>query len=168
MFIAQPAVEFNTLLATCNEAFDHSVTTGIDSTEKNLSTSEKFISILSYMRDPNASVGLIPNLLTHVSFSVLTVADDMDILDILEACSGMAFTYAPTKHRSILMAVITGTVQQWRDAVVTGTKHQQATIRSAFNQIHNLFVEAGLYAAWNDYVQKPQDDGTYKLIEYTP
>lgn len=168
VFIAQPAVEFDILLKMCDDALDYKVTTGVDNTARKLSDSERFLSILAAIRDPQAPAGLPPTLLTHVSFSVLTVSSDADMMDILEACSGMSFTYAETKMRGMLIAVITGTMQQWRDAIVTGTKHQQATIRAGFNQLHDLFVQAGLCSIWNDYEQKPQDDGTYVLLEYKP
>lgn len=168
IFIAQPAVAFDSLLMACSETLDYNVTNGIDSTEKKLSDSERFLSILAAIRDPEAPAGLPPNLLTHVSFSVLTISSDVDMMDVLEACSGMAFTYAETKFQGVLVAVITGTMQQWRDAIVTGTKHQQATIRIGFNQMHDLFVQVGLGSIWNDYEQKPQDDGTYTLLEYKP
>jgi hypothetical protein len=166
IFIAQPAVAFDLLLRVCGETLNHPVTLNVDTTAKKLSDTERFLSILSAMRDTQAPVELSPNLLTHVSFSLLTVADSIDMIDILESCSGMSFTYAETKIRNTLIAVITGTMQQWRDAVVTGTKHQQSTIRGGFCQIHNLFVQAGLCAVWHDYEQSPMSDGTYKLIEY--
>lgn len=168
IFIAEPAVAFDTLLTACNEALDHKVTVGVDSTAKKLSDSERFLSILAAIRDAKAPVGLPPNLLVHVSYSVLTVASEPDMIDILEACSGMPFTYAETKIRGVLISIITGTMQQWRDAVVTGTKHYQTVIRAGFNQIHDLFVQAGLCQIWNDYEQKIQDDGTYVLLEYKP
>lgn len=168
IFVAQPAVAFPVLLQACDEMLVHKVTQSVDDTVKRLSDSERFLSILAAMSDSQALVGLPPNLLTHVVFSVLTVATDVDMLDILESCSGMPFTHTETKARGCVIAVITGSLQQWRDAVVTGTKHNQMTIRSGFNQIHDLFVQAGLCSIWNDYEQKPQDDGTYTLIEYKP
>jgi hypothetical protein len=168
IFVAQPAVAFSVLLDTCNEILDHSVTAGIDATARQFSDAERFLSILAAMREQDAPASLAPNLLTQVSFSVLTVSDGADMMDILEACSGMAFTHAETKLRSILVAVITGTVQQWRDSIVTGTQHLQPTIRHGFNQLHDLFVQAGLGTVWNDYEQKIHDDNSYTLIEYKP
>lgn len=166
VFISQPAVAFPVLLQACDEVLGHKVTHGVDNTAKKLSDAERFLSILAAIRDAEAEVGFPPNLLTHVSFSVLTVADQADMMDVLESCSGMPFTHAETKMRGALVAVITGTVQQWRDAIVTGTNHIQPSIRAGFNQIHDLFVQVGLSAVWKDYEQKPNDDGTYLLIEY--
>lgn len=166
IFVAQPAVAFQVLLQACAEALGHSVTDAVDSTPKILSDSERFLSILAAMKDEQAQTGFPPNLLTHVSFSVLTIAPDVDMIDILECCSGMSFMTAETTARGVMISVTTGTVQQWRDAIVAGTNHQQPIIRKCFNDIHNLFVEVGLAAVWNKYEQKPRDDGSYKLIEY--
>lgn len=166
--IVQPAVAFDILLRACDDILDHKVTEAVDSSIKRLSDTERFLSILAAMPDENAPVSLSPHLLTQVSFSILTVASDVDMMDILESCAGMPFVHTETKSRGILAAVITGTMQQWRDSVVAGTKHTQATIRAGFNQIHDLFVQVGLCSIWNDYEQKPQEDGTYKLLEYKP
>lgn len=165
-FIAQPAVAFPVLLQACDEVLGHKVTHGVDNTAKNLSDAERFLSILAAMRNVAAPVGFPLNLLTHVSFSVLTIANEVDMMDILESCSGMPFTQTETKMRNVLVAVITGTVQQWRDAIVTGTNHEELAIRAGFDQMHDLFVQVGLASVWNDYEQKPQDGGSYSLIEY--
>jgi len=166
IFIAQPNVSFDILLKACADTLDHKVTESIDNTLKQLSDSEKYLSILAAIRDANASVNLTPNLLTHITFSVLTVATDVDMMDVLEACSGMAFTHAETKMRGGLIAVITGTMQQWRDAIITGSQHSQGIIRGGFDQLHDLFIQAGLGTVWNDYESQTQSDGTYKLIEH--
>jgi len=165
-FIARPAVDFDVLLQACDEVLDHKVTHGVDNTAKNLSNAERFLSILAATQDVEAPASLPPALLAHVSFSVLTVVDEIDILDILESCSGMSFTRAETKIRQVLLVILSGTIQQWRDAIVTGTNHSQLTIRAGFNQMHDLFVQEGLSAVWNDYEQKSQADGTYLLLEY--
>jgi hypothetical protein len=168
IFISQPSVAFSALLGACDELLDYSVTRGIDNTSKRLSDSEKFLSILSSFKGDIPATGFPPNLLTHVSFSVLTAACEADMMDILESCSGMPFVYAETKMRSIIATVITGTMQQWRDAVVAGSNHAEHSIRSCFNQIHDLFVQVGLHSVWDDYEQQPGSDGTYGFIEYKP
>jgi hypothetical protein len=168
MFISSPSVAFQALLQACHESLTHAVTEGINSTIKNLSDTERFLTILAAIRDPKAKPGFPPNLLNHASFSILTFAPMEDTLDLVEVCSGMPITHAPTKLRNMLMVVTTGTLSQWRDAVVTGTEHSEFSIREGFNEIHNLFVQANLNSVWNDFEQKPQSDGTYKLIEYRP
>lgn len=164
--INAPSVDFSTLINAADKVLGRSVCEGVDKTSKNLSDAERFLSILAALKDVQSPVGLPPNLLTHVSFSVLTMASDLDMMDILESCSGMPFTQTETTMRGVVLAVISGTLQQWRDAVVTGAQeHQQPNVRVGFNQIHNVFVAAGLGSCWNSYEQKPLNTG-YTLLEY--
>ena len=62
------------------------------------------------------------------SFSVFMVADERDLLDILERCSGMSFVTAETTVRGVTAAVVTGTLAQWRDAVAAGSTRQRRTV----------------------------------------
>lgn len=166
--ITAPSVEFGKLISACEQALGRSVCEGVDNTSKKLTDAERFLSILSAMKDSNSPVGLPPHLLAHVSFSVLTIAGELDMADILEVCSGMPFCYTGTKARGVVMLVITGTLTQWRDAVVSGSgANQVSSVRMGFNQIHNLFVGHGLGPIWNDYEQKPLNDG-YTLLEFKP
>ena len=168
VLITQPSVNFDQLIGTCSEALDHNVSAGVDNSIKQLSDAEKYISILLAMKGVSSQVHLAPSLLSHISFSVLTAAEDVDMMDMLESCSGMAFVVTETSRRGMLLAVVTGNMQQWRDSIVTGTQHTQPTIRAGFDCIHNLFVQAGLGSVWNSYQQKQNDDNTYTLIEYHP
>ena len=63
----------------------------------------------------------MPSLLTHASFSVYVAADDCDMLDILQSSAGMPFVMANTMANNVKIAVITGTLAQWRDAVTSGS-----------------------------------------------
>lgn len=168
VLISKPDVDFDTLINACQQALGRSVSIAVDNTSKKLSSAERFLSILSAIKDEHAGVELSPHLLPHASFSVLTVADDLDILDMVEACSGMYVVKVETTKRGVIIAVISGTMQQWRDAVVTGSQtFQPDIVRLGFNEIHNLFVGAGLGAVWNDYQQQPLREG-YSLIEFRP
>lgn len=163
--ITIPSVEFNTLITVGKQALGRSVCEGVDRTSKKLSDAERFLSILAAFKDLNAPVSLPGNLLAHVSFSVLMAALEYDVLTILEVCAGMPFTQTETVSPGISLAVISGTLLQWRDAVVVGCNHQSDEVRLGFNQLHSLFVEASLGAVWNDFEQRQVDEG-YILIEY--
>jgi hypothetical protein len=165
--VTAPSVQFGTLISICEQAMDRSVCKGVDNTSKHLSDAEKFLSILASLKDITSPVGLPPNRLTLVSFSVLTIASDLDMLDILEACSGMPFIQTETSMRGMNLSIISGTLHQWRDAVVSGSHSKQPNVRLGFNQMHNLFVGVGLGQVWNKYEQQPLDKG-YKLIEFKP
>lgn len=152
--VTQPSLAVEQLVLACSQLFSHNVADGIDSSPRNLTDAEKFLSIMAAMRQPGAPASLPPELLKHVTFSVLTVAEERDMVDILDICSGMCTTVAETKGRGIMAVVLTGRLDEWRDAVATGCK-QYITheVRSGFNQIHSLFVGAGLGVIWKGYRQ---------------
>ena len=122
---------------------------------RNLHDAEKFLSCLAAMKTQDAQVGLSPHLLTHVTFSVLLAAAERDMQDILECCSGMPFVIADTVARGVQAAVVTGTLAQWRDAVISGCQHSvEVTVRALFNKILNLFEAVNLNV-WRDCNRKP-------------
>jgi hypothetical protein len=150
--IQQPSVHFGTLLGLTREALGYSLAAKSDASGRQMSDAERFLSCLEAMRHQNATPALWPHLLGHVSFSVALVADDRDVLDILEVASGMPFVRAETKHRGVEIVLITGTLAQWRDAAMSGTQ-QTGFVQAAYCKIVNLFVQAGLNV-WQAYSWK--------------
>lgn len=115
------------------------------------------------MRDEHAPAGLTPNLLCHVSFSVLIAAEERDLMDIIQAASSMPLVVTETRARGIMAAVVTGTLAQWRDAVVAGaTQDAEHNVRACFCQIKNLFESVGL-SVWRDFNIKPSNDQLFYL-----
>ncbi len=116
------------------------------------------------MRDERAPVGLPPHLLKHVSFSAFIGADERDMLEILQL-SAMPFVVVETIARGVQAAVVTGTLDQWRDAVVSGcSRGVPSPVRCCFNKLHGLFVAAGLNV-WRDYTPQGTPDQTFLLLE---
>lgn len=166
VLITQPAVNFAKLARLSQEALGYSATQKTDGHHRQLADAEKFISALDAIRDPNATVGLPPELLAFVDFSVLIVALDRDMQDILSICAGMPFVVADTSARAVQLAVIKGSLQQWRDAVVGGcSDRSQPMVRAGFNNIHKMFIDAQLGGVWGDFRTTPRNDRTYLLLE---
>jgi hypothetical protein len=108
---------------------------------------------------------LPPYLLSHVSFSVFVGADDRDMLDILQCCAGMPFVTVETNIRGVQIAVVTGTLAQWKDAVVSGCrKDVEPPVRHCFNKLYGLFTAAGLNV-WGDFHTRYTPDQTFLLLE---
>jgi len=161
--ISDPAIDFATLLGVAQQALGYSPGAKADQVRREMSDSERLISCLSAFHDQAAPAGLTPNLLSHVSFSILIVADERDLIDILEASSGMAFVTADSVSRGVMLAVLTGTLAQWRDAVKTGSAQTaQYNVRSCFCDIMRQFDERGL-SVWKDQIVKPLNDHTFYL-----
>ncbi len=161
--ISEPVIDFTTLIGVAQQALGYSPGAKADQVRRDMPDAERLISCLSAFHDQAAPAGLTPNLLSHVSFSVLVVADERDIIDILEAASGMAIVTADTVSRGVMIAVLSGTLAQWRDAVKTGSHPAaQYNVRSSFCDIMRQFEERGL-SVWKDHVVKPLPDQTFYL-----
>ena len=133
VLVQQPAIDFGTFLGISREALeDYSPADASDGSARELSDAERWLSCLAAMHDTQAAVGLVPTLLTHVMFSVLIVVDDRDALDVFSIGAGMPFVVAETVNRGTLLAVMSGTLSQWRDAVKTGTAIRHETNVRAF------------------------------------
>lgn len=158
ILIQQPVVDFGTFLGISRDALGYSPAAASDASAKQQSDAERFLSCLAAMRDEKAPAGLLPSLMTHVSFSVLIVTDERDALGIFEAGGGMPFVVTETVRRGILIAVMTGTLAQWRDAVRTGSDpSQEQSIRACYSKLLLLFEQAGLNV-WPDFARKMTPD----------
>jgi len=165
LLIQQPKIDFTKLLATSHKMFGYSLSAHSDASHKQLSDSERFLSCLAAMKDQNAPVGLPPHLLAHVSFSVLIAANERDLVDILECCSRMSFTVADTIVRGIQAAVITGTLSQWKIAILSGCHEStEPSVRYMFNKILALFESDNL-GVWSDCTRRSNREDNTLFLE---
>ncbi len=150
VLIQQPSIDFTSFLGMSHEMFGHSIGEKADASHKQLTDTERFLSCLAAMQYEEAPVSLPPSLLTHVSFSVLVVVDDREMLDVLTCCSKMPFVVTDTLVRGIQAAVISGSLSQWRRAVLSGCRAEaQPLVRELFNKILSIF-EAACLDVWSD------------------
>ena len=160
LLITTPAVNFRTFTGACLQVLGYSPLRAADASPRELSEAEKFLSCLAAFGTRRPRPASPPNLLSHVSFSVFLVADDRDLLDILERCSGMPFVTADTTVRGVTAAVVSGTLAQWRDAVAAGSvRNVEPSVRAGFNKVYGLFCGAGLNV-WGDYRTREAPDQT--------
>jgi hypothetical protein len=165
ILIHRPDVDFSTFLGVALKVLGHSLASAADASGRQLTDAERFLSCLSAMHDPNASANLNPKLLPHVAYSVLIVATEPDVLDIVECSGGMPFVRAETVMRGVLMIVLSGTLAQWKAAVLAGsTPETEPTVRAAYNRIHGLFRDEGINL-WTDFQQRPAADRVTFLLE---
>ncbi len=161
--VNRPSIDFKTFLGLTYQATGRSVSSKADVSTRDLSDAERFISCLAAIRAPKAAAVFVPSLLTHVSFSLFLAADEGDMIDILQASAGMPFVMAETIANNVKIAVITGTLAQWRDAVTSGsTPSVLMPVRQCFNKIYALFEAAGL-DVWTGFRAKSAPDQTFYL-----
>jgi len=165
VIIHRPSIDFSVFLGIALKVLGHSLATAADATTKQLTDAERFLSCLATMRDSNAAVDLNPKLLPHVTYGILIVAAEADILDIMECSGGMPFVVAETMVQGALMTVMTGTLAQWKAAVLAGSVPEtESTVRIAYNAIFGLFRDEGLNL-WADFRQRQATDQVTFLLE---
>ena len=165
VLITGPAIDFTTLLSLAHHAFGYNIAGNADASHRKMVDAEKFLSCLAAFKEEDGEV--TPSLLSHVSFSVLVIADESDLLSILDRTSGMSFVRGETTAANVNVAVITGTLAQWRDAVVSGTDETTPPIvRTCYSKILLLFDRAGLTSVWNNFERHTAPDHSGFLLEY--
>lgn len=165
ILINRPAVNFGVFLGISAQVLGYSPASAADQSPRDLADTERFLSCLASLRDQRAPAGLPPKLFAHVSFSAFVVADERDLLDILECCAGMPFVAANTLARGVQAAVVSGTLSQWRDAVKSGSSPGvEPTVRHCFNKLYGLFCDEGLNV-WTDYRTREAPDRITFLLE---
>ena len=113
LLIQTPSPDFNKLLTLSQQALGYNAAEGIDASLIERSEAERFMSCLAAMQERGACPGFAPHLLSHVSFSVLVAADEQDMLVIVEK-GEMPFIVINTKVRGVQLAVISGTLAEWK------------------------------------------------------
>ncbi len=152
--IQQPAIDFGALLTIASQALGYSPAAAGDASPRNLSPVERYLAALAAMHDEGASVEPQPGLLDHVSYGVLLAATQADTLDLFACTAGMAHQFAETVRPDVLLSIISGTLGQWRSAMLCGT-NRTPNSRAACCKIIGLFERVGLGSVWNDYTRKP-------------
>lgn len=165
IIIGRPEIDFPTFLGVTAKVLGRSPGAAGDASGKRLADATRFLGCLAAMRDSSAPAELVPKYLSQVSFSILLVATDQDMLDILECVSSMAFVTAETTVRGVLVAVITGTLAQWKSAVLSGSvSDAEPIVRFVFNRIHGLFCDEGLNV-WLDFRRREAPDQVTYYLE---
>ena len=164
VLITGPAIDFSTFLTITHDALEYSIASAADASHRKMVDAEKFMSCLAGFKEEFGEI--TPNLLSHVSFSVLVIAEEGDLLDILER-TAMAFVRAETTAAGVNLAVITGTLAQWRDAVAAGTDEATPpTVRTCYSKILLLFDRAGLTSVWSNFERHTAPDRSGFLLEH--
>ena len=84
---------------------------------------------------------------------------------VLRAVNRSSVEYMELRDSLAAVAVVTGTLSQWRDAVASGcSKGIESSVRHCFNKLYGLFTAAGLNV-WGDFQTRPAPDQTFLLLE---
>ncbi len=164
VLITGPAIDFGTLLSLTHNAMGYSLAEAADSSARKMVETEKYLSCLAAFKEENSEI--TPNLLIHAYFAVLVMAEERDLLDILEYAN-MPFVRGDTMAPGVKISLLTGNLAQWRDAVAAATSEiVPPTVRTCFTKILLLFDRAGLSAVWSNFDRTTAPDRSGFLLEY--
>lgn len=161
VIVATTVPDFGKLLGLTHQMLGYSIADAVDASRKQHHDIARFLACLAAFKDRDAKVDPTPDLLRFCSVSVLLAADEEDILGIVQA-AGMPFVVAETIKRGVFTAICTGTLDQWKDAVVTGSQSKLQVVRECFGKIMGLF-EAIQISLWKEFSVKTLNDRTLRL-----
>ena len=99
-------------------------------------------------------------------YACLFAADDIDMTPLLEVLCGMPFAITDTKLREVQAAIASGSLRNWKTAVMRGCRQDQPTfIRHVYGNIYTQFCNIGLSEAFPIKSRKSLPDQTFSLEE---
>ena len=162
MIIQRSVLDTPVFLGACIEMLGYSPARGPDA--QKLEEMAHSLSCLTAFKDRDATPGVKESKGIYELFSIgcLIIADERDMQDILEV-AGLPFIFTETTVRGIQAAVVSGTLQEWRTAILKGcAKTAPQYIRICYDTIYLQFRSIGLEGVF-DRSQRILDDNTFLL-----
>lgn len=150
-------VDWQTYIKFVQDFMDESPTRGIDSL--NIKTKEPiaFLKTLDFCNQPQTIVGQ-EHLYEHLFFSFIITAS---IYDLMELGSRGTVSIAYVERHSTAMAVISGTLLQWKQTIINVSKKEALKgAREIINEIKSILETAGFKEIWKEIKFYPKGDGT--------
>ena len=164
LIIQKPSIDFNSFLSVVSQVLGRNPAEVSDKLSKKMTDSERLVMCFQAMK--NNSFKCQDHFLKHINVSVMLLALEADLLEVMEICSGMPLVSTITLRRDVGLAILTGTVLQWREAVTVGcSKDVSMTVGALFTATYQAFVKDGFGFVWSQYSVKPAPHGQL-LLEY--
>lgn len=127
--IAQPSVDFDTLLGVAYEVFSEKLFTDGN---KPVTDIEKFLTCLARLNNPGEDRQYLPYLFPHISVSVLAAyhIDDQSLVTTI--CADMSI--AAREVGGGVLAVITGKLDEWHRVLTEGTQRDHVLFWSIVHE----------------------------------
>jgi hypothetical protein len=145
MIVVKPALDQLAFLPLCREMLGYSPARRADGA--NLKEIPHLMTMLAGFRSEKVAPGVrgATDIYDLLHFGCLIAADERDMLPILEITSGMPFALTETVARGVLAVIVTGSLRQWRRAILRGCRAETTTqTRCAFGHLYTAFSALGL------------------------
>lgn len=164
ILIQTPKIDFDSFLSMASQSLGFNPAVVADKSSKKMVDSERFIWILQSMKDID-TLRVRDYFFEHINISAMFLSLTDDLLEIAEICV-MPHISTTTLRRDVSLAVITGNLKQWREAMTIGcSKDVSLTIGTLFTEIYQTFVKDGFGFVWSQYNVKGHTHGQL-LLEY--
>ena len=162
LIIQRSVLDTQVFLGACIEMLGYSPARSPDAHK--LEEMAHSLSCLTAFKNRDATPGVkeSKNVFELFSIGCLIIADEQDMQDILEV-AGLPFVFTETTARGIQAAVVSGTLRQWRTAILKGCdKNAAQYVRICYDTIYLQFRSIGLDGVF-ERSQKILEDNTFLL-----
>lgn len=154
------AFDMNTFLPIARQAVGHGVSARADSEV-----------IGTEAHNMMCVAGLVDGELEDVdqlySAAYMIASDERDMPDIIQT-AGMPHIWVDSQTRGIRVAILAGSIPEWRDAIRRGCSARTAIeVRKVFNRVATDLTQRSLDGILGKTVKRTQSDGTF-LLEFKP
>jgi len=157
------SVNLDTLLPLMRTALERSISSPGDSINSNPPLNHMLC--IAAIKEPNLkpSPSAVRPYLNMFHAGIVFVADERDLAEILEV-AGMPSILTQTVQRDMSAAFVTGTLDQWKHALLRGCVSSTSTeVRQLYNQVYQEFSRLGLSQAFEVTVSPERPDRTFLL-----
>lgn len=165
--ISQTEINWAEYLGTLNDALNRSPTATIDSQslEMNFSLSNYLSTLKEIMKPGSDPFRDASSLLDHVHVSFIVITTKETMLQLITE-TRLNFTTTETKHNDYYLAVVSGTLSQWRTAVLNCcAEFVNTDIRQFGTMVLNVFEQTKIRQFLDGLTRVPMADGTVRLLK---
>lgn len=165
--ISMTSIAWPQYLIAAKQALGHSITTQLDTAGMKTDSLAAFIATIGNIVDPDVKPSALladaGALLRHVSFGFLAAVDTSLLMQVMEQTS-LSITSVTLPNHNTRLAVITGSLEEWRSAIINGCSVLSTYEYRAFLDVCMLHMEKhSLAPLWQFYHKETIADKTFIL-----
>lgn len=166
--IAQSVINWGHYLTMMQKATGISLTRSLDRANMPADNLAAFIVTLNELKgDVDSALDALRNsgpFLHHLSVSFVVIAESQTMRDLLEGVD-LHVTIGETLKSGVEIAVVSGNLSQWRNAVIDGCSEGTSYgLRALMGKCMLYFEQAGLHHLWAFFKKTTMHDSTFKLL----
>lgn len=159
--IAIPMIDWPKYLSIANQALGVSVSNSFDAAK--IPTGPRAFAIsLNELSQTEPALDIDSPSLRHLSYTFLAVMLVDTYYELMETAT-LAFTSSESTRPGVRVAVISGTLGDWQQAVVACSNSSNPDVRKFADKAKSYFDSLGLGDMWKHYLKIKLPDKTLKL-----